>query len=116
MEGRKMDKSDAPINFCSLLRCMWIDAYSYRNGVLNRSDICEAFGISVPAASIALRDFQARYPEALEYDRSAKTYRRKFRMGAVFKTSRCGASPDILELVRIVSKERTRQTFYLTSV
>lgn len=45
-------------------------------GRLNRSDLVDYFGISVPQASLDLAKYQELAPENVEYDRKAKTYRR----------------------------------------
>lgn len=44
-------------------------------GVLNRSDLVERFGISPNQATADLAQFAASQPEAMHYDRQAKTYR-----------------------------------------
>lgn len=43
-------------------------------GHLNRSDLVEFFGISVPQASLDLAEYTRRAPQNLSYDRSTRTY------------------------------------------
>jgi hypothetical protein len=43
-------------------------------GHLNRSDLVEFFGISVPQASLDLAEYTRRAPQNLNYDRSTRTY------------------------------------------
>jgi len=43
-------------------------------GRLNRADICEAFGVSVPQASADIKQWVADNPGVLTYDKSAKRY------------------------------------------
>jgi len=47
-------------------------------GHINRSDICDAFGVSVPQASIDIGRWIKLHPGALEYDKSSKRYVRAF--------------------------------------
>jgi hypothetical protein len=43
-------------------------------GVINRSDIIKEFGISVPQASIDLKNYQELYPDSIRYNIKAKRY------------------------------------------
>ncbi len=43
-------------------------------GHLNRSDLTDYFGISVPQASLDLSEYTRRAPGNLTYDRSTRTY------------------------------------------
>jgi hypothetical protein len=61
--------------FSVTLRQIWIDAVVAEDGEINRASICEAFGISVPQASLDLRLYQHANPGRLFYDRSFKVYR-----------------------------------------
>jgi hypothetical protein len=57
-------------------RLEWIDEISEIYGFINREHICKKFGVSIPQASLDLRDLQKLRPGMLEYDSSAKLYRR----------------------------------------
>lgn len=49
---------------------------------INRSDLVQMFGISVPQASSDLQAFMSLYPDAMRYDKTAKKYvpvRKKYR-------------------------------------
>lgn len=48
-----------------------------RRGYFNRSDICEAFGVSVPQASLDIRKWIERNPDAATYNMSSKRYERE---------------------------------------
>ncbi len=51
-----------------------IDQAAFWEGRVNRSALIERFGISVPQATIDLRDYQTRAPGNLRYDTREKTY------------------------------------------
>lgn len=56
-------------------RMIWIDAWISRGDVLlNRRHLEMAFDLSTPQASKDLSEFQARWPNRLTYNRSAKAY------------------------------------------
>lgn len=54
-------------------------------GQLNRSDLTDFFGISVPQASLDLADYARRAPGNLTYDRSTRTYVLGSEFSPVFK-------------------------------
>lgn len=56
-------------------RLEFIEFRLYWEGQINRSDLVDAFGISVPQASADLRRYQELSPDAVVYDGSGKTYR-----------------------------------------
>lgn len=64
------------MNFAQKMRLIWIDATLCRIGNLQRGDLIRAFGISVPQASKDIQAFIARWPDAIEYDSSARWYSR----------------------------------------
>jgi hypothetical protein len=64
------------MRFSQHMRLIWIDATLVATGHLNRADICDAFGISTPQASLDLRAFQGAFPDRMVYDHRAKLYRR----------------------------------------
>lgn len=53
-----------------------IDFLLAHYGTINRAALEDFFGISTPQASLDLKEYMRRAPGNLEYDRSAKTYRR----------------------------------------
>lgn len=55
-------------------RMEWIAESLRVYGFVNRKHIMAKFGLSMPQASIDLRDFQKLYPDAAEYDLSAKSF------------------------------------------
>jgi hypothetical protein len=55
-------------------RLEFIEFRLFWEGVLNRSDIVERFGVSVPQASADLARYLELAPRNLEYDRSGKRY------------------------------------------
>jgi len=57
-----------------LLRLLWIDAFARERGQINRSDICDAWGISLPQATKDLTYLSTKYPTRYRYDLRAKTY------------------------------------------
>lgn len=55
-------------------RLEFIEFMLYWGGELNRSDITDRFGVSVPQASIDLTAYKQLAPENMDYDSSAKRY------------------------------------------
>jgi hypothetical protein len=55
-------------------RLEFIEFRAFWEGTVNRSDIIEQFGVSVPQASNDLSLYRERAPDNLEYDSSAKCY------------------------------------------
>lgn len=55
-------------------RLAFIDFRLYWEGRINRKDLTEFFGISVPQASADLRKYQEEAPNNIEYDKSGKFY------------------------------------------
>jgi hypothetical protein len=55
-------------------RMEFIEFRLFWDGHINRSDLTEFFGISVPQASADLASYQQRAPQNLQYDPSAKQY------------------------------------------
>jgi hypothetical protein len=59
------------------MRQVWIDAkLCIGDGTINRVDLIMAFGISPQQASHDLTAYRSAHPQAVEYDLSAKCYRR----------------------------------------
>lgn len=56
-------------------RRLWFISYRIAKGALNRSDLTNAFGISVPQASSDIAAWMKLHPGAAVYDRKAKHYR-----------------------------------------
>lgn len=59
--------------FCEA-RQQWIAETIRIFGFINRDHIVKKFAISVPQASLDLREFQKNNPNAIVYDKSRKTY------------------------------------------
>lgn len=55
-------------------RLAFIEDRVRAEGRINRSEIVEKFGVSVPTSSIDLRDFEEQRPGFLKYDANAKCY------------------------------------------
>jgi hypothetical protein len=70
LEGKRMKRK-----FSQFLRLVWIDS-RLEQGTINRSDIAEAFGMSIPQASNDIMAYQTDHPDRIEYDHRAKTYKR----------------------------------------
>ncbi|SMO97770.1 hypothetical protein SAMN06265173_1391 [Thalassovita litoralis] len=59
------------------MRQVWIDAkLCIGDGTICRTDLIKAFGISTAQASHDLTAYRTANPQAVEYDLSAKRYRR----------------------------------------
>jgi hypothetical protein len=55
-------------------RMEWIAETLRVFGFINREHLMTKFGMSMPQASIDLRNFQRLYPETLHYDLTQKKY------------------------------------------
>ena len=55
-------------------RLAWIGEMLEIYGYINREHVERKFGVSTPQASADLREFDARFPGRMSYDRSAKRY------------------------------------------
>lgn len=55
-------------------RLDYIDALLAARGSIRRSDLIDAFGVSLSQATQDLRTFAAEYPGAIAYDLTAKSY------------------------------------------
>lgn len=68
--------SDKRLPFAVAYRMRFIDFLLHEYGTLNRSALVDYFGISTPQASNDIGLYQELAPGNVEYDLSAKTYRR----------------------------------------
>jgi hypothetical protein len=59
--------------FCER-RQEWIAETVRVFGFINREHITRKFGVSIPQASLDLREFQRQNPRAVIYDKSVKQY------------------------------------------
>lgn len=55
-------------------RIEWISETLRVFGYINRQHLMRKFDISVAQAAIDFREFQKRFPNAMEYDKSRKAY------------------------------------------
>ena len=69
-----MAKSSSSRRWSVEKRLEFIDFQLYWSGQINRSDIMEKFGVSVPQASNDIRLYKESAPKNLEYDASEKHY------------------------------------------
>lgn len=65
------------------MRQVWIDS-ALSVGPLRRASLMAAFEISSPQASNDLKTYREAHPKAIEYDLSAKCYRRPERAKPVY--------------------------------
>jgi predicted DNA-binding transcriptional regulator YafY len=73
--GKKLEQSvEKRLSWGAEQRLEFIEFRLFWDGVLNRSDITERFGVSVPQASNDLAAYRELAPANLEYDSSAKCY------------------------------------------
>ena len=69
-----MDNSVGQLRWGPEQRLEFIEFRLFWDGWINRSDIIEKFGVSVPQASNDLTQYREMAPENLQYDASAKRY------------------------------------------
>lgn len=55
-------------------RLEFIDARLCWDGRLNRADLCETFGISIPQASVDIARYSEQAPGNLQYDKASRSY------------------------------------------
>ena len=68
------ERDSAKVRWGAEQRLEFIEFRAFWGGGVNRSDITERFGVSVPQASNDLAQYRERAPENLIYDASAKRY------------------------------------------
>lgn len=73
-----------PMKWSVEQRLSFIDFRLCWDGRINRSDLVDFFGISIPQASADLRQYQERAPGNASYDRVQKSYLRSSTFGPVF--------------------------------
>ena len=74
-KGAHLEEStDKRLSWGAEQRLEFIEFRLFWDGVLNRSDITERFGVSVPQASNDVAMYRELAPDNLEYDSSAKRY------------------------------------------
>lgn len=68
--------SALPTNAAQLVRLRFIDFLLAHYGTLNRAAISDYFGLSTPQASSDIQAYLECAPDNVDYDPSAKLYRR----------------------------------------
>ncbi len=90
--------------FARLMRLIWIDAKLVIAHRINRSDICDAFGVSTAQAAADLRAFQSQHPGRVVYDTRAKTYLRAGASVPVYPTEARYAAHRAASAVREIMR------------
>lgn len=67
-------KQKSPLSWSVLQRLRFIDFYLCWEGRINRGDLMETFGVSIPKASLDFREYMERAPGNMEYNRNQKFY------------------------------------------
>jgi hypothetical protein len=67
-------KPSPGLSWSVLQRLRFIDFRLCWDGRINRGDLMETFGVSVPQASLDLREYMERAPGNMEYNKSQKFY------------------------------------------
>lgn len=62
------------MNYFQQMRHSYISEFIKKNGYINRSDITDKFGVSIPQASTDLARWMANNPEKIEYNPKTKRY------------------------------------------
>lgn len=81
-------------------RLEFIDFRLYWEGRINRKDLTDFFGISVPQASADLKIYQEKAPKNIEYDKSGKFYFATKNFKPIFISPN---SSDYLSQLRLIS-------------
>ena len=72
-------------------RLEFIEFRVFWEGGINRADIIDQFGVSVPQASIDLSQYENRAPGNLQYDKSAKRYQASGKFKPIFLNASASA-------------------------
>ena len=91
--------SQKPVRWSQERRLQFIDFRLQWDGKLNRADLTQFFQISVPQASIDIREYLALAPDNLVYDRSSRLYAATPDFSPLFKTS--GADQYMTQLLAL---------------
>lgn len=67
-------KQSSGLSWGALQRLRFIDFRLCWEGRINRGDVVDAFGVSIPQASIDLREYMERAPGNVDYNKSQKFY------------------------------------------
>lgn len=84
------------IKFSVVVRMMWIDDLVDEEGQIGRGDICRAFNVSIPQASVDLRKYMAANPSRIAYDKSLKCYTQIEGSRPLFRVSARAAAAEIV--------------------
>ena len=84
------------------LRLIWIDACLDQDTKLNRGDLAYAFEISIPQASLDFREYIARWPDLIRYDKGTKGFYRVGPNSAFTHKTKCAVTAAL----RVVSAVR----------
>ncbi len=74
MTGLQMHEGTSGLRWGVERRLEFIEFRLYWEGGINRSDIMEQFGVSIPQASKDLSQYQKLVPDNMQYDKSGKRY------------------------------------------
>lgn len=99
-----MAEGDKAIKWGAEKRLEFIDFRLFWEGAINRADIMQTFGVSVPQASKDLSLYQEHAPHNLIYDKSEKRYFAAANFKPVFFTP---TADDYLAQLRILSEKNS---------
>lgn len=94
----------AELNHAQLTRMIWIDARLVGVGRINRSDLKQAFGISMQQAALDLRSYGALHPGRLAYSRREKCYLTAAQSRPKFDT---GTRISVAHAVAVIAAQRS---------
>lgn len=85
--------------FAVIVRLMWIDGVVENDGEINRREISQAFGISIPQASADLRRYMELNPGRIAYDLSGKRYVQVEGTRPLYKPAQQEAAAEVVRQV-----------------
>src|SRR5712671_1239155 len=74
MRNLSLEKQTSRLRWGTEQRLEFIEFRLFWDGIVNRSDITERFGVSVPQASADLTQYRELAPENIRYDASGKRF------------------------------------------
>jgi len=95
----------------AMQRLQFIEFRLLWDGQVNRSDLINAFGISVPQATLDFREYMQRAPENMDYDKRRKFYFPTHKFNPIFISTSAEVYLSQLTTLSISSEAQSHQGF-----
>lgn len=91
------------MRFSQKMRLIWIDAILDR-GRFRRRDLCEAFGVSLPQASLDIQAYRDLHPGKMKYNAHYKGY---YRLGSLSAYGKSAQQAVMAAQMLVMDPDRT---------